>query len=104
MNKPKFPTIKELSALIRDIKGDICDSYRESPEDLPTISITVGCSPLANEWAYQTGDNSYTGGAYFHRHWGVASIYRRSDSRELARDIINQIQDSFHSSLEGENL
>lgn len=99
--KPKLPTIKDLRSLIISIKGDICDSYVEEEGDLPSIQLTIGCSPLKGEWSYQTGDNSYTGGAYFHRHWGIATIYRRSRSADLARDIIAQIKEGFYSSNEG---
>ena len=87
-----LPTIIELSALIRAIKPTISDEYRASGEDaLPCVDLTVGWSPESGEWSYQTGDNSYTGGAYLHRVWGVVTIYRRSNSRELARDIREQL-------------
>lgn len=45
----------------------------------------------AASWSYQTGDNSYTGGAYSHPHWAVISLYRKSNSTELANEIAEQL-------------
>lgn len=86
----KLPTIKELSELIMHVKTCIDDDCRAHEEDsLPGIQLTCG---INNEggWSYQTGDNSYTGGAYHYPHWAVVTVYRRSNSREIARDILSQ--------------
>ncbi len=87
----KLPTIKEVSALIRAIKPDIGDEYLHEGDELPSIQITIGHNPETGAWSYQTGDNSYTGGAYGYPNWGVGFIYRRTNSRELARDLIYQV-------------
>jgi hypothetical protein len=89
----KLPTIKELSALIVHLKKYIDNDCIEDGDDHPSIYLTVGWSSETGEWSYQTGDNSFTGGAYHYPHWGVVSIYRRSNSKELARDIQNQLAD-----------
>ena len=87
-----LPTINELSALIRAIKPTILNDYRASDDDtLPCVDLTVGWTPESGEWDYQTGDNSYSGGAYLYPIWGVVTIFRRSNSRELARDIREQL-------------
>lgn len=78
----------ELRRLLIALKPDICDDYRESPDDLPGMYITIGVNPDCTEWNYQTGDNSYTGGAYSHPYWGVGRLYRRSNCRELAAEIV----------------
>lgn len=87
--RPKLqaPTIKELASLIRSIKPDIQDAYKDEPDDEPYISLTIGCSYHKN-WSWQTGDNSFTGGAYGHPYWGLGVITRRCNSRELAKEII----------------
>jgi len=93
--KPKFPLIKEIRALLISLKSDICDDYRASddPDDnTPAICVTIGANEKG-EWDYQTGDNSYTGGAYGFPHWAVITLERRSNSTELARDVINQLAD-----------
>lgn len=87
-----LPTLATLTTLITGVKKYIGDDYRASDEDtLPSIQLTVAADEKG--WDWQTGDNSYSGGAYFHRHWGVVTVYRRSNSRELARDLIDQIKD-----------
>ena len=91
----KLPTIKDVSALVRSIKPQIDDDYIDGDDTLPGIDVTVGYDPATGDWAYQTGDNSYTGAAYHYPIWGVARVYRRSDSRELARGIIREIDDQI---------
>lgn len=89
----KLPKIKEIRALLIDLKKDIRDDYRasdDSDDNTPGMSVTVGADKNGN-WSYQTGDNSYTGGAYGMPFWAVISLYRRSNSTELARDVVNQI-------------
>jgi hypothetical protein len=83
----KTPTIAELASLIRAIKPEICDDYIEEPGDTPSIQLTIGCGD--DDWSYQTGDNSYSGGAYGFPYWGTGYITRRCNSRDLAREIIN---------------
>lgn len=100
--KAKLPTVKDLSALIRAIKPEISDKYRESPDDLPGIGITIGWNPETGDWSYQTGDNSYTGGAYGFPVWAVDRIHRRSDSREMARDLRAQLEEADYHSYMGE--
>lgn len=90
--------VPQWTKLFKALKSDICDDYRASddPGDtMPGMQVTIGFTP-ANEdkaasWSYQTGDNSYSGGAYSHPHWAVVSLYRRSNSRELAEDCASQI-------------
>lgn len=99
-------TIKELSAIIRDLKTEIGDDMID-PEDernervfgeraLPSMEITVGYDPKDKSWGVQSGDNSYTGTAYGFPIWGVDTFYRRSNSREIARDLIDQIADQLY--------
>ena len=91
----KLPTIKDLSALVRAVKPDIRDEYVAEDDEIPGIDLTVGFNPVTSGWDYQTGNNCFSGAAYFYPIWGVTRVYRRSNSRELARDIINQINDQI---------
>jgi hypothetical protein len=87
----KLPPVGELAALVRAVKRTIRDEYRaDECEERPSVSLTVGWKP-SGAWSYQTGDNSYTGGAYGYPHWGVVTVYRRSDSSAVARDIRYQL-------------
>ena len=88
------PTIKEVSALIRAVKSEISDEYRAFDNDeIPGIQLTIACDDDMNEWTYQTGDNSYSGSCYLLPHWAVAGIYRNSNSRDIARELISDLTD-----------
>ncbi len=96
----KLPLIKDLAELIKSLKPTIGDEYRasefDSEDDLPSMLLTVGWSAESGDWDWQTGDNSYSGGAYFHSTWATVAIYRRSNSKELARDIRNQLSEATY--------
>jgi hypothetical protein len=86
--------------LFKALKSDIGDDYRcsDDPDDnTPGMCVTIGFTPETEDkdcsWGYQTGDNSYTGGAYGHPHWAVVYLYRRSKSAELAEDAASQLAD-----------
>lgn len=89
----KLPLIKDIRALLVALKPDIGDEYRatdDRDDNTPGMCVTIGAS-ADGSWSYQTGDNSYTGGAYGHPYWAVIYLYRRSNSTELARDAVDQI-------------
>jgi len=87
----KLPTVKEIKNLLIGLKNTIENDYRASEEDtIPSMQVTVGANETG-DWNYQTGDNSYSGGAYHYPFWGVVSLYRRSNCHDLAKDIIDQI-------------
>lgn len=93
----KLPTIKEIAALVRWVKSRVPVSdpdYIADDDDEPGIDLTIGVDIHTGDWSYQTGDNSYTGGAYGYRDWGVARIYRGSNSRDVARDLIEQVAEA----------
>jgi hypothetical protein len=88
-------TIKEIQRLLVSLKADIDDDFRASddPDDnQPGMPVTVSTTNGIN-WSYQTGDNSYTGGCYGHQHWSILSLYRNSNTLELARDAVNELRD-----------
>lgn len=90
-----LPSLKALTALCVAVKRTICDEYRAFEDDeKPGIQLTVGMS-LDGSWDYQTGDNSYSGGAYHHPYWGVVGVYRNSNCRELAREIQSEIRNAL---------
>ena len=91
----KLPLIKDVRRLLIDLKDDICMDERHSPGEL---EVTIGADDNGN-WGWQTGDNSFSGGAYCYPHWGVVTLTRRSNCTELARDVVDQIADAISSSL-----
>lgn len=93
--KSKLPPVAELVQLIKWLKKDIKDDYRatdDPDDDKPGMCVTIGWTP-SGSWSYQTGDNSFTGGAYGHPHWAVVYIDRKSNSREVVRDIHDQLME-----------
>lgn len=95
MSRVKLPPMSDLYRLCRAVKGEIADEYRAFEEDeTPGICLTVGSNPDTGEWSYQTGDNSYTGGAYGYPCWAVVGVYRNSNCRTLAREIREQLTDA----------
>jgi len=90
--------VPQWTRLIASLIPQIDDDYRatEDPDDdVPGMCLTIGFTPETEErdasWNYQTGDNSYTGGAYSHPHWGVVSLYRDSVPADVADDAADQI-------------
>jgi hypothetical protein len=93
----RLPTIKDLAELVRAVKADIAPEYLAfEDDDVPGIQLTIGWNPETGEWSYQTGDNSYTGGAYHYPLWGVVGVYRSSNSRDVARDIRDQLDEQAY--------
>jgi hypothetical protein len=91
----KLPTLTDLTALFVSLKKDIGDEYRTEcqEDDIPTMDVTIGWCDKSGDWSYQTGDNSFTGGAYGYPHWAVVCLQRRSNSRELARYVQSQLDE-----------
>ena len=96
----KLPTIRELAELVRHVAKQVprandpdADDYRMDQYSLPSIDLTIGWDPDDGVWSYQTGDNSCHGSAYGYPVWAVTSVYRRQDSRAVARDLINQLDE-----------
>ena len=90
----------EWTKLFASLIPDICDDYRVSDDcddETPGMQVTIGYTQETENsdqsWPYQTGDNSYSGGAYSHRNWAVISLYRDSDPTELAKEAADQIAD-----------
>lgn len=82
---------KDLVSLLVSLKKDIDDDYKAEGMDTPSMDVTVGWNPESDDWSYQTGDNSFMGSAYHYPCWAVVTLTRRSNSRELADDILDQL-------------
>lgn len=95
--------VPEWTRLFKSLKPDIADDYRcsDEPDDnTPGMQVTIGFTPSdparerGCQWQYQTGDNSFSGGAYGHSYWAVICLYRRANCRELAKECAEQIAES----------
>jgi len=90
----------EVQSLLVQLQAEIGDEYRcsnDPDDDEPGMMVTIATTDLS-EWGWQTGDNSYTGGAYPFRHWSVIYLYRDSDCAELAGEAFNELRDMVEES------
>lgn len=88
----------EWRKLLIALKADIGDDFRADEDcDIPSMCVTVAVdySGATLTWAYQTGDNSYSGGCYGKRHWGIVALTRRANCRDLALDLGDQLLESL---------
>ena len=86
--------IKQIRQLLIELKNQIRDEYRafeDDDSDVPSMQITIATTD-GKTWGWQTGDNSYTGGAYSFRHWHVLCLERRSNSTALAREAVHELR------------
>ena len=91
MNKQQFLT--DMTALVTALIATIGDQDRASEDDSESsMQLTVGANRAG--WSYQTGDNSYTGGAYgYSNGWAIVSLYRDSSPSEVAQSIVSQCEE-----------
>jgi len=91
----QLPSIKDLAKEISYQKKWIEDENNKEYDDAPSIDITLSADDRG--FALQIGDNSFYGPAYSFQNWGVSSLYRNSNCREIAKDLIGQCRDLFYS-------
>ena len=94
--------VRLVTALIPAI-GDEYRAYRPEFDDdgTPSMLLTIGAD--ASGWSYQTGDNSYTGGAYGFADWSSVALYRDSDPESVADEIISGFPDEMSWEFEPED-
>lgn len=75
------------------------DLVKEEPDliDCCFITLTVGANGKSKRFNYQTGDNSYTGGAYGYPYWAVLDIGIKGKPSDYAREIQDQISELWYS-------
>jgi len=77
-----------------EFKKDAQDYFEpEHGYEVPELSITFSIDAYGKSWAYQTGDNSYTGSCYGHPHWAVTWIFLDTDAEELYEDVCTQLEE-----------
>jgi hypothetical protein len=76
--------------------GGVCS---DPDDDGPSyLQITFGTDEALSTWSFQTGDNSYTGGAYGFPYWGICYVRPTTNSKEAAMEAIDQILESIAQS------
>lgn len=104
----QLPSLKqELYSLLVAIKRDadwhtLRRHFRwsDSSCSTPYVDVTIGCTFDFGEgsiaWNYQTGDNSFTGGAYGHPEWFTTSLLSRTNCKDASEDLIEEIESRIH--------
>jgi len=68
------------------------DSFKVDSLEYGELLLTVATNDDGDQWSYQTGDNSFTGGAYSLPHWATTYIDCDSTPETLLEDITEQLQ------------
>lgn len=87
------PLTPEVYADIKSFIFSNIDIFRDDAKEYGGMDLTVACNEIGDQWNYQTGDNSYTGGAYGLQHWAVTTIDVESDPLEVYEHLIDQLED-----------
>lgn len=53
--------------------------------------LTIGLPNDGDQWGFQTGDNSFTGGAYGFPHWAVCWFTHETTPEELYQELLEEI-------------
>ena len=76
----KLPPLADVVGVVMHVRS-MCDSEDEH------IDITIGWNAETGHWSWQSGDNSFTGGAYGFPLWAVGSVGAGTDAEKLAHDL-----------------
>ena len=95
----------QITRLVSVIQAEYINHYRDD-EDIDYLQLTVGSHDETThpqyrdvdteiDWGFQTGDNSYTGGAYGFPNWAVAYIDDEVEISSVVDDIIDELEEQF---------
>lgn len=73
---------------LEKLKREIDDEMVDHEDQVPSLDVTLGTD--GDDYFIQTGDNCQWGGAYHFRYWGVGRLYRDTNVKWLANDLIDQ--------------
>jgi hypothetical protein len=83
-----------------DVKADIIDWFisampglNSDVKEFGEIDITIGVNKEGTSWNYQTGDNSYTGGAYGLANWAVVTYTDNITIGTVIAEVFNQLDE-----------
>lgn len=82
--------IKSIQASIFSILEDYLPSYDEAGES-ESIQMTFSTCDDLEELNFQSGDNSFSGACYLHKHWAVTELSAYHDIEELSIDLAEQL-------------
>ena len=87
-----FGNIDQWRDTAKEIESEAI-AYDPDNQEYLGLDLTIAASETGDDWNFQTGDNSYTGGAYGLPNWAVTSIQPDSDPLEVYDDVIDQLEE-----------
>lgn len=69
------------------------EDFKKDAIEYGGLDITIAVNDDFTSWNYQTGDNSYTGGAYGLPHWAVSTVMPDTDADDLCNEVFDQLDD-----------
>lgn len=87
--------LPDLIELIKQTIPEIEDEYKENDDDVAHIYITIATNEKLSDWAFQTGDNSFSGSCYHYPKWGVGYITIDCNPVKLADELIDDMFNQF---------
>ena len=98
----------DILAIAASLAADYAAEYPDDPDDpddldspefdspmLLTIGVSLDTETNLVSWGWQSGDNSYTGGAYSHPYWGVVYYVPGAEAKDylawIVDDLINAL-------------
>ena len=96
-NTLNAPSKEDVMELLTTLVSELDNWDLEEMEMQVTIASSGETCPVTGsvEWGYQTGDNSFSGGAYGYNHWGVGYVEKDMDIEAVAMDMIAQIEEGL---------
>tara|TARA_R110000744_G_scaffold86236_2_gene168516 strand:+ start:1184 stop:1486 length:303 start_codon:yes stop_codon:yes gene_type:complete len=83
----------EVKSNIKEFLTQNWKSFQSDAVEYDGLDITFATNEKGDAWNYQTGDNSFTGGAYGLPHWAVTTIYKDDEVETILETIIDQLEE-----------
>lgn len=93
-----YLTLSEMSGPLPPLAGlaNLVQSLAsQTNDDCPEIEIAIGWNPGDGSWSYQTGDNSFFGGAYGFPVWSVGFIEEADTDLSIALETAQELIDDL---------
>jgi hypothetical protein len=86
--------VADVAALVSNLLAS--SSYAEHIDGPEGMELTIGVSEDGS-WNWQSGDNSFTGGAYGHAYWGVETLSRDVTAADVAASLVDQALEQHYT-------
>ena len=97
ISHPRFPGLVQIEQLVYLVRSAIEDSFRANEgEEKPGIFISVDATgKYPSHWGYRVGNHRHSRRPHDLLYWGSSAVYRDSNPREVAHDILAQLEEAW---------